>query len=320
MSKSSSSTVRSFCGRVISSLPQFFDVDQAFFMDGEPTELGKEFDCTIRMVTNIHYHLHIPLHPANKDFTFLECLLLKEAVRAKEIETCSPFAVSVQFNLRGRKEAGKELLRSSLEVLASKDERLMENLLRNLNRVSRQSPFADVPPLDISLTTLPCYLKSVSEQEALDKPSVDSLNEIALKLIIEMGLGKLLTSPQLTSRSKSKRLPLTREDRSRISLLQDVIKPPYNIRPKIKVDFSPVRWSHIPARLFVYGPLLDLINLYREKRVIKVCLNCGKLYRPYKYQTFLREPQHYCSRPCKKTAERKRRYQRDKEGERTGHN
>lgn len=312
--------MRSFCGRVISSLPQFFDVDQAFFMDGQPTEPGKEFDCTIRMVTSIYDHRDVPLHPANKDFTFLECLLLKEAVRAKEIETCSPFAVSVQFNLRGRKEAGKELVRSSLEVLASEDERFMDNLLRNLNRVSRQSPFADVPPLDISLTTLQSYLKSVLEQETLDEPLVDSLNEIVLKLIIEMGLGKLLTSPELTSRSKSKRLPLTREDRSRISLLQDVIKPPYNIRPKIKVDFSPVRWPHIPARLVVLGPLLDLINLYREKQVMKVCLNCGKLYRPYEYQTFLREPQHYCSRPCKKTAERKRRHQRDKGGERTWDN
>lgn len=304
-----SCNVRSFCDKVISSLPQFYDVDQAFFVDGEPTEPRKEFDYTIRMVTNSYYHLHIPLHVANKDFTFLECLLLKQAVEAEEVETHCPFVVSVQFNLRARKKAEKKLVRNSLKLLTSKDERFMENLLRNLNLVSRHSPFADIQPLGISLTTLPVYLTTLLEEKTLNESSVDFLNEIVLKLIKEMGLGKLLTIPELASRSKTKRLPLTRENRSRISLLQDLIKPPYNIRPQIKADFSTIRWSHIPARLVILGPILDLVNLLRERKIFKVCENCGKFFLPYRPQ----EEKHlYCSKECRKRAGEKRRYQERK--------
>jgi len=309
MSQNSSYDVRSFCDKVISSLPQFYDVDQAFFVDGKVAEPDEEFDCTIRMVTNIYYHLHIPLHPATKDFTFLECLLLNQTIEAKEIEIHSPFVVSVQFTSRARKKAGKKLVRSSLELLTSKDERCMENLLRNLNLASRQSPFSDVHLLGIPLTTLPVYLKHLLEQKTLDKPPVNFLNEIVLKLIKEIGLGKLLTIPELASRSKSKQLPLTKENASRISLLQDLIKPPYNIRPQIKADFSTIRWSHIPARLVILGPILDLVNVLREKKIFKVCENCGKFFLPYRPQ----EERHvYCCKKCRKRGGEKRRYQERK--------
>ena len=309
MLQNSSHNVRSYCDKVISSLPQFYDVDQAFFVDGEPTEPRKEFDYTIRMVTNSYYHLHIPLHVANKDFTFLECLLLKQAVEAEEVETHCPFVVSVQFNLRARKKAEKKLVRNSLELLTSKDERFMENLLRNLNLVSRQSPLAGLQPLGISLNTLPVYLKTLLEQRTLDESSVDFLNEIVLKLIKDIGLGKLLTIPELASRSKTKRLLLTRENTSRINLLQDLIKPPYNIRPQIRADFSTTRWCQIPARLVILGPILDLVNLLRKRKIFKVCENCGKFFLPYQYQEKFHR---YCSKVCRKRAAGKRHYQKKK--------
>lgn len=129
------------------------------------------------------------------------------------------------------------------------------------------------------------------------------------------GLAKLLAIREFHARRQIRELPLTKEDASRIGLIQDVVQPRDGIRPNIGIRMIKAHWVQIPARLILFGPVLDLVNAFREQQQVKVCWNCGKLYRAYDSH-YHREIQRYCSGACRKRAQTKRRYQRSKETER----
>jgi len=158
-----------------------------------------------------------------------------------------------------------------------------------------------------SLKDFMVYLQNEEMPDGL----ADMLDESLHWVICDVGLAKLLAIPELHSKHQPQELPLTREDASRIQLIQDVVYPRDGIRPNINPHSTGVHWAKMPARLFLFGPILDLVNTFREQQQVKVCWNCGKLYRPYQYQ---KEGQRYCSSECRKRAETKRRYQKRKEG------
>jgi len=125
-------------------------------------------------------------------------------------------------------------------------------------------------------------------------------------VVQDVGLRKLLTIPELDPKRQRQEFPLTKENALRISLIQNIARPRYNIRPTIDPSSIRADWVQVPAHLFVYGPILDLVNALQGKQIVKVCWNCGRLYRPYRYQ---KEGQRYCCSTCRKRGQSKRLYQ-----------
>jgi len=329
MRKCSSGNAMSFCEEVLSSLAGRFRVFESYFLEGNPTRPEEVFDYKIIVVASWKFATPIPLHPISnvKELSALECLMLREAV--KHIRWNESFVLGARFGPRvNRGDDGKVL--TPFEILSVGDyhfaQYLVRHLVKDLVLASPHYPvFEGMGELPVWIPSfLRSFMPALCQDEALNDELFGDLTgqfaNLFHEALYDAGLAKLLAIRELSRREQEQQVPLAREDASRVELLQDVVQPPYNTRLVFDPHSIGVHWAKMPARLFVYGPALDLVNALREKQMVKVCLNCGKLYRPYKHQRYLREPQHYCSRACKRTAERKRRYQRDKEGERTGDN
>jgi len=305
---------KTFCREVLSFLPLFYDIWSAYFLNGSVTNQSKDFDYAILLVKNTLQPFSFPLYPIeDKDLTLLECLLLKQII--KEIKTHSSVILGIRFGPKLIKETkGKAFF--SLEVLSSKDKVFFRDLISNISSLSSEPPFFGLSStrVKLKLTMLPeflrKFLKICQQGKAIDDKLIDFLNEALLSVICEIGIGRLLTIPELVSREKVKELPLTGEDFSTIDLMQKLVKPLYSIRPKITPNLIEISWAKLPSRLFIYGPVLHLVNLIISKKILKLCENCGSLYRPYPYQE---ERQRYCSKKCQRRAQSKRHYQRKKQ-------
>lgn len=305
--------VSSFCERILSSLPASVQVFASYFIDGNSTEPQNAFDYEI-IVVSLGLDVPFPLYPISdaKQLSFLECLLLKEVI--KYTDPSDSFVLGARFGPRVNRGVKGKIL-SPLEIVSSKEKDFMDDLLKNLAFASRRYLLSDFMPPVGPLSTVPDLLKAFIEalhkEEALDDISVSGLNLVMYLVIFNVGLGKLLTIPELDPKQQRQEPPLTKEDASRIHLLQDVVQPRDGIRPTIDPSSIKAHWARVPARLFLYGPILDFVSALREKRIVKVCWNCGKLYRPVQYQE---ERQRYCSDRCQNRAQSKRRYQRKKKG------
>ena len=66
---------------------------------------------------------------------------------------------------------------------------------------------------------------------------------------------------------------LGKEEFARIRLIRSIVRPPFNIKDRIH---TLAKWENILSLLFVFGPLLDFINLLQRRNIMKVCKNCGR--------------------------------------------
>ncbi len=307
MPQSPLNNLKLFSDKVLGSLPFSYFVDQLFFMDHKRVSPQKKFDYLIEIVTNTSDNFPSALFFApKKDLTFLECLLLREAIKAKEIETYSPFVIGVQFKCKAQKKDRGKFLNNSFKCPTAKHAHLTQLLKTNIDLVSQQSPFGNISLFVMASFVLFGYFEDFLEKEELDEKSIDFLNKIRLQLVKEVGFGKLLTIAELKSRSKRRQL-LTKENEPRIKLLRNLIIPPYNMLPEIKADYRAIIWAHMPARFIILGPILDFINALLNKKTLKLCKNCGKFFIPAKiYGT----EKKYCSSECRKRAQSKRFYKR----------
>ena len=321
MTRQSSEDASSFCENVLSSIPECFEVLASYFIDGNSIEPESAFDYKIIVVSPFVLDVPFPLYPISgaKELSFLECLLLREVI--KHIDSLDSFLLGARFGTRVNRGSNGKIL-SSLEILSLQDESFLNHLLKNLGAASPQYPLYDERLPIRGPSTAQGILKSIAEIARTEEIPDDALllavlNLFLLLVILSEGLGKLLTIPELDPGISRQDIPLTKEDVSRIQLIRAVTQPPYNTRPIKDKDPHSIaaHWAKVPGRLFVYGPILDLVNVFREKRIVKVCWNCGELYRPYQSE-YHKEAQHYCSDTCRKRAERKRRYQLDKKTQR----
>lgn len=303
-----------FCSNLLSSLSHEIEILESYFIEGRPTQPEKAFDYKIMLVVPLFLDLPIPLHRLMnpKELSFLECLLLREVTR--HTGTSRSFALAVRFGPRVNRAPGGKVL-SSLKILSSKDFEFTSDIAESLSIAGPQyPPFEDMPAIIGPPLMIPGFLKPFLEQlekeEALGDESVEHLANSLHSVVCDVGLVKLLTIRELEGRDERKRLPLTDEDDARVDLIQDVAQPPYATRPLVDPSSIQVHWDALPSRFFLYGSVLDLVNALRERRMVKVCWNCGKLYRPYQYQ---KEGQHYCSRTCRVRAQSRRYYQRSKD-------
>ena len=329
MTRQSSEDASSFCEGVLSSLRGDLRVSVSYFIDGHPARPESTFDYRIIVVAPGIPGLGIPLYSISdaKELSFLESLFLREGIR--HIDPSYPFVLGARFGPRvNRGPKGKIL--NPLEILSSRDDELMEHLVQDLGLVSPQYTLFDLmPPRSVDPLSdgipvpfvvppflIPGFLQDFMERlhgkETLTDMWFDFLSNLLYWVIRDVGLAKLLAIPELDPKQKGQDLPLTKEDASRIRLVHNIVHPRYNVRPTLDPASIGVHWAKIPARLFVYGPILDLVNALQGKQIVKVCWNCGRLYRPYRYQ---KEGQRYCCSTCRKRAQSKRLYQ-DKKRER----
>ena len=360
MGNRSSGNVTSFRRTVMSSLPGTSRVCVSGFVGTKSVDPRKLHDYMVIVVSPSIFDLTFPIGevPSGKLLTVLECLLLREIVR--HVDAHHSFLLSARFGPRVNKTTEGQTL-SPLEVLRSKDQIFMEDVLRGLTLASPHYPlFDDIPhtvPIQGSPTkekTLlvppfmtPDFVQGFMEQwdqlEAIPETGVVKfrgpaprsydrrtflsdlasrlkaqevafLNEVLRWVLWKVGLAKLITIPELNPRHTSQEALLTKEDAARVKLMQEVVYPHDGIRPNINIRGIPSHWAKLPARLFVYGPILDLVNAFREKQIVKVCWNCGGLYQPHQTQ-YHREVQRYCSDTCRERAEEKRRYQKGRQTE-----
>ncbi len=83
MPQSPSNKVKLFSDKVLGSLPLPYFVDQLFFVDHKRVRPQHKFDYLIKIVTNTSDDFPSALFFATKkDLIFLECLLLREAIKA----------------------------------------------------------------------------------------------------------------------------------------------------------------------------------------------------------------------------------------------
>lgn len=236
---------------------------------------------------------------------------MREVIR--HIDSSHWFVLGARFGPRVNRGADGRAL-SPLEILASQDRDFMSHLLRSLAACSPYYLLFDDIPFEDPPQTFPGLLNylmlPLHNEEMLDDNSVDGLNASLHWVVHDVGLAKLLTIPELDRKQQSKQLPLTGQDASRIQLIQDFVQPQYNNKPAKEPRLVRAHWAKITARLFVYGPILDLINTFQERRIVKVCQNCGELFRPHRYKK--KKEQKYCSIACRRRAESKRFYLKKK--------
>jgi len=281
--------------QVFSLMPESCEIGYAFFSKGKPVEFGEEFDYCIKVVTSKHHPLTLPLYLPCKGLTFLESFILRKTLNSIKLST--PFVLSVR--LRGE---GKI---SSLHMFSSFDENFMHSLVKNITSLSKESPFLDIPHSEyFTIDTLPYFLKSFLEtyKEGLGESEVSSFNDILSWLLVKAGLARLSSIFEVGENKLRKNLG--KEEFARIRLIRSIVRPPFNIKDRIH---TLVKWENIPSLLFVFGPLLDFINLLQRRNIMKVCKNCGRLYIPYPKKEKI---QAYCTRRCRKNAEAKRYYLR----------
>lgn len=316
MPKQSFENGNAFCENILSPLLENCILVEYYFIDGNLSELQEAFDYKILVITPNMIDIQFPHHciSSTQDISFLECLILREVI--KDIDDFQTFAFGARFGPGVNRGANGKIL-SSLEVLLSKDNDFMDQLLRNLASLSpRYLLFDDV------ITVIPSsmiwdYLKEYDEllgkEESLDNEERLYLNYILWSAIEDIGLGRLLTIPELYPKPRRRGASHGQVDASRILLMQNAVKPPSRIRPTINPNSIIVPWTVLPARLFTYGPILDLISAYMAKGTVKLCLNCGKLFRPYNtpHSNYQRKKHVYCSRACQRSAQ-VQRYQRRK--------
>ena len=77
-------------------------------------------------------------------------------------------------------------------------------------------------------------------------------------VVQDVGLRKLLTIPELDPKRQRQEFPLTKENALRISLIQNIARPRYNIRPtidpsSIRADWGPSTCSPVCVRAHL-GP------------------------------------------------------------------
>ncbi len=316
MPKQSFENGNAFCENILSPLLENCILVEYYFIDGKLSELQEAFDYKILVITPNAIDIQFPCHyiSSAQDISFLECLLLREVI--KNIDDFQTFVFGARFGARVNRGANGKIL-SSLEVLLSKDNDLMDQLLRNLANVSpRYLLFDDIEPI-IPPFMIWDYLKGydglLRKEESLDDEERLHPNDILRSVIEDIGIGRLLTLPELYPKTRRRGVSLGQVDASRILLMQNAVKPPSRIRPTINPNSIIVPWTALPARLFTYGPILDLISAYISKGTVKLCLNCGKLFRPRStpHSDYLRKKHVYCSRDCQRSAQ-VQRYQRGK--------
>lgn len=313
MTKQPSKNARSFCEKLISSLFGSFQVCESYFVAGNSAKREDAFDYKIIVVAPFCPEGYRSLYPIIGwlELSFLECLLLREVIR--HIDSSHWFVLGARFGPGVNRGADGRAL-SPLEILASQDRDFMSHLLGSLAVCSPYYLLFDDIPFEDPPQTFPGFLNylmlPLHNEEMLGDNSVDDLNASLHWVVHDVGLVKLLTIPELDRKQQSKQLPLTRQDASRIRLIQDVVQPQYNNKPAKELGFVGAHWAKITARLFVFGPILDVVNALRERLIVKVCWNCGKLYRPDRYK---KKDQKFCSRACRRRAQSKRDYRKEKE-------
>lgn len=316
MPKQSFENGNAFCENILSPLLENCILVEYYFIDGNLTELQEAFDYKILVVTPNMIDIQFPHHHISsaQDISFLECLFLREAI--KDIDDFQTFVFGARFGPGVNRRANGKIL-SSLQVLLSKDNGFMDQLLRNLVSVSPQYLlFDDIEPI-IPPFMIWDYLKGYDEllgkEESLDNKEWPHPNDILRSVIEDIGLGRLLTIPELYPKTRRRGALLGQVDASRILLMQNAIKPPSRIRPTINPNSIIVPWTALPARFFTYGPILDLISAYISRGTVKLCLNCGNLFSPYNtpHSNYHRKKHVYCSPACRKSAQ-EQRHQRKK--------
>jgi len=316
MTRQSSSNASSFCQNIISSLTPNFRVFASYFIGRNAVERKYGFDYKVLVVGPWYLDDSLPVYPISdaEELSFLECLLLREML--KPVEPSHSVVLGVRFSPRVNRRVGGKIL-SPLQVLLAKDTEFMECLLQGLALASPESPLFGANPPDFHAypfeemppPTVPENLRAFSEplrkREPLNDHWIFVMSRVLFRVIYGMGLGKLFTIPELDPMKRRRRSPLAREDASRIRLMQDLVHPRYNAKRTRYLTSIRADWTTIPARLFVYGPILDLVNTFQKRRLLKICWNCGRLSVPKKYK---KKTQHYCNEICRKRAESKRRY------------
>lgn len=317
MIRPSFGNVSSLCERILSSLPLgIFHVYTSYFVDGKPTKPKNAFDYKIILASPFVPDVSFPLYPISnvKELSFLECLLLREVTR--HVGTSHSFVLGARFGPRVIREL-KGKLPNPCEVLLLKDndfmERVLKYLLKDLAFASPHYPvFDDALPINSLFSIrvgLRLFMDGWHGEKIEGVEPVDLLTATLHWVVRNVGLGKLLTIPELDTTKRKRDLLLAKQDASRIRLIRSVMKPVWGVRPNIDPRSITVPWVCVPARLFIYGVILDLINAFRKKYAIKLCWNCGKLYYP---KRFRKKEQHYCCPKCRKSAETKRLYQNKK--------
>ena len=155
----------------------------------------------------------------------------------------------------------------------------MHSLVKNITSLSKESPFLDIPHSEyFTIDTLPYFLKSFLEtyKEGLGESEVSSFNDILSWLLVKVGLARLSSIFEVGENKLRKNLG--KEEFARIRLIRSIVRPPFNIKDRIH---TLAKWENILSLLFVFGPLLDFINLLQKRNIMKVCKNCGRLYIPY---------------------------------------
>ena len=313
MAESPRNIIYEFAEDLLSSLPWDFGVFTCHFADGKPTAAESPFDYKVFVVADPKRHYDVPLNRLSKpsELPLLECLLLDEVLSHIHIfDYC--FVLGARFGPRVNQGLnGKPLY--SWEIISLNNKSLLRHLLNDLELLSPCHPLLRGFLNINSRSALPDILKSYADRLRRKEPPSDNYVEVLnfqLGWLMDgVGLAKILAIPSLSSKRERNRLPITKEDASKVSLVEDHFSPPHQTRPIRDPSRLKGHWATVPGRFFIYGHMLDVINVYREKGLIKVCWKCGRLYRPYQYQ---QHAQRYCSRRCRRRAQSKRHSERKK--------
>lgn len=307
-----------FAKELLDTLRWDLRVFVSYFADGKPVEAETSFDYKIFVAAPSQSSLGVPWERLSdpSELSLLECLLLDESLDHANPFEC--FVVGARFGPKINQEPSGKIL-SPWEIISLNEVEFLRQLLNDLELLS---PHHSLLPGLLQIETrssAPAVIKNVIDQfrreEALPDDWLPALS-FTLKWLMDFrtGLAKVLAIPVLSTVKERERLPLTKIDASRIDLIEDLYRPRYRPR-RWEVDPGRLKahWVTIAARLFIYGPLLDTVNVYREKQFIKVCPTCGEFFYPYQYG---KETHVYCSHRCARGAESKRRYERKKAQER----
>jgi len=323
MTRQSSSNASSFCQNIISSFPPGLRVFASYFIGRNAVERKYGFDYKVLVVGPWYLGDSLPVYPISdaKELSFLECLLLREML--KPVEPSHSVVLGVRFGPRVNRGAGGRTL-SPLKLPLVKDKHFMESVLEGLALASPQYRlFDDIPPdyYTYPYDSMPPYMipefvqafmEPLRRKEAMNDDLIRILGWMLSWTIRDVGLGKLLPIPELGPRWRRRKPAVTEQDASRIRLMLNVVYPRYNTRQTKQtksLSLITAHWATIPARLFVYGPILDLVSAFEKKKIVKVCRNCGNLYRPYPHRKKV-PLQRCCSHICSRRAEGKRRHRR----------
>jgi len=335
LDKYSPGAIRSWCKDLLSSLPETYGVFKSYCWTSQQIAPTESFNYEIIFFGSWHHYDELSWEKISSpsDLYVLECMFLREIT--KKVGTPKCCVLGVRFCSRSPERAYLNKL-NVLQTLCSENEQKAVRFLRNLindlsiasveyplfdNTVMREKISSDLQVLCWFLELIPkARMYKGSLLEFLDKELdelvspegiVALLNDLLHAAITEVGLAKVLTIPVLSGRNVPERTSLSEANAARIEIIRRVAFPPYNKKPTMKLKSIRTHWLQIPALFSLYTPVLDFIDKLQKDWLVKICANCGRLFRPYQTEYHKRIHQ-YCSLQCRKKAEGKR-YQRRKE-------